>query len=168
MAIFEKGRQTLAPPPTPVPPRTESSASNPGAERNRWQPTDNVATIGSSITVRGEIVGSEPLSVEGTVEGTIELLGNEVSIQPGGSVIADVTSDTIVIAGEARGDLRGNEKVVLKEGARVQGDITAPRVSLEDGARFNGRIDMGLEDYNSSAEEEDSESEDASVADLDG
>lgn len=149
MSIFEKGREHKEP--MVSTPSAKLKSSPPAATavktpiaNQRVKPT--TAVIGATISITGQIVGSESLSIEGRIEGSIEVLDNEVTVQQSGVVIAEVTAEKIVVAGEARGDLNGREKIVLKAGASVQGNIVAPRVVLEDGARFNGRIDMGSGD----------------------
>ena len=146
MPIFEKGRENKQPMVSTSPPKPKNIPSAPAVARpsaTSQKLSANTAVIGATISITGQIVGSESLSVEGRIEGNIELLGNEVTVQQSGVVIAEVTAEKITVAGEARGDLNGREKVILKAGASVQGNIVAPRVTLEDGARFNGRIDMG-------------------------
>ena len=102
----------------------------------------SMATIGASIQVKGDISGEENLSVEGVVEGTITLRSNDVTVGAEGKVRADVTAKVITVNGEVQGDLSGIEKVIVAKSGRVQGNISSPRVILEDGAKFIGSIDM--------------------------
>jgi cytoskeletal protein CcmA (bactofilin family) len=101
------------------------------------------ATIGPSITIRGDISGDEDLVVLGNVEGTIDLKDQNVTIGQGGRVKADVVGNTVTVEGEVDGNLRGEEQVILRGSSRVEGNVAAPRVTLEDGAVFKGSIDMG-------------------------
>ena len=101
-----------------------------------------VAAIGASIAIKGDIAGDEDLIIAGRVEGNINLTSHEVTVSQGGSVSADVTANTIKIEGLVNGDLAGNEKVVITKTGKVQGNIVAPRVTLEGGAKFKGSIDM--------------------------
>lgn len=98
--------------------------------------------IGPSIVVRGEISGEEDLLVEGRVEGKIDLRQNAVTIGAKGQLAAEVQARVVMIDGEVEGNLTADEQIVLRKSARVRGDLCAPRVTIEDGARFKGSIDM--------------------------
>ena len=98
--------------------------------------------IGSSIVIKGTVTGDEDLTIEGKVEGTIDLKSNVVSVGPSGRVKADINAKIVNIEGEVAGDISGNEKVVISKSGNVKGNIVAPRVTLEDGAIFKGSIDM--------------------------
>ncbi len=101
------------------------------------------ATIGRSITIRGDVTGDEDLLIQGRIDGSVDLKQHSVTIGREGDVKADVGARLIVVEGRVQGNLRAEEQVVLKSSAQVQGDIVAPRVVLEDGARFRGGVDMG-------------------------
>ena len=107
------------------------------------------AMIGKSIKIKGEITGDENLIIEGSVEGSINLDAHEIIIGLSGNVCADVNAKVIKIEGKIEGDIVGNEKVVIAKSGDVRGNIIAPRVTLEDGARFKGSIDMDPEDKSS-------------------
>jgi cytoskeletal protein CcmA (bactofilin family) len=107
------------------------------------QQTAERATVGPSIAIRGDISGDEDLLILGKVEGTVDLKEQSVTIGPSGHVKADVIGHTVTVEGEVEGNLRGEEQIVLRSSARVEGNIAAPRVTLEDGAVFKGSIDMG-------------------------
>lgn len=98
--------------------------------------------IGPSINIKGEVSGDEDLVIQGRVEGTVNLKGNELSVGQSGTVFADIEARVIRIEGEVTGDITGNEKVVISQSGNVKGNIVAPRVTLEDGAIFKGSIDM--------------------------
>lgn len=99
------------------------------------------AVIGPSISVKGEISGAEDLLIQGTVDGTLNLKQNVVTIGKNGRVNANVNGRIIHVEGEVTGDCFGTEQVVVHRSGTVRGNITAPRVSLEDGARLKGTID---------------------------
>ena len=101
------------------------------------------ATIGPSITVKGEISGDEDLLIQGRVEGSIDLNERAVTVGRDGQVNADIEGRVVTVEGNVEGNLRALEQVILTSSARVQGDIKAPRVVLEDGATFRGMVDMG-------------------------
>jgi cytoskeletal protein CcmA (bactofilin family) len=101
-----------------------------------------VAMIGKSIVIKGDISGEESLIVEGRIDGTIHLKNNDLTVGQSGRVNANVTANVVRIDGEVTGDIIGIEKVVVTKTGRVHGNIVGPRVTLEDGAKFKGSIDM--------------------------
>lgn len=101
------------------------------------------ATIGRSITIQGEVTGDEDLLIQGRVNGAVNLKQHSVTVGPEGEVKADITGRVITVEGKVHGNLRAEEQVILRGSALVEGDITAPRVVLDDGARFRGGVDMG-------------------------
>ena len=98
--------------------------------------------IGPSIKIKGEVTGDEDLVVQGRVEGTIDLGDREVSVGESGQVFAEVNAKVIKIDGEVTGNITATEIVMISKLGNVRGNIIAPRVTLEDGARFKGSIDM--------------------------
>ncbi len=107
------------------------------------------AMIGKSIQIKGDISGAENLIIEGTVEGSIDLPQNDLTIGESGQVTADLKAKVIKVDGQVTGDMSGTEKVVVSKSGRVKGNIVAPRVTLEDGAKFKGSIDMDPGDSSS-------------------
>ncbi len=101
-----------------------------------------LASIGPSIHFKGELTGEEGLIIDGRVEGTIDLKGNQLIIGNNGQIKADVFAQTIIVNGLLTGELHGKERVHISKTGKVQGNIFSPRVSLEDGAKFKGSIDM--------------------------
>jgi cytoskeletal protein CcmA (bactofilin family) len=100
------------------------------------------AVIGPSIHIDGDVRGEEDLLIEGEVSGTVQLKNNSLTIGPQGKVRADVYAHSIYVDGYLEGDLYGSERVNVRKSATVRGNITSPRVSLEDGAKFKGAIEM--------------------------
>ena len=100
------------------------------------------AVIGPSIHIDGDLRGEEDLIIEGEVNGTVQLKNNSVTIGPQGRVRADVYAHSIYVDGVMEGDLFGSERVHIRKSAQVRGNVTSPRVSLEDGAKFKGSIEM--------------------------
>lgn len=98
--------------------------------------------IGQSIKIKGEVSGDEDLLIQGQVEGTINLEAHEVTVGESGQVFADILAKTVKIDGKVQGDITGTETVVISRLGNVRGNITAPRVTLEDGGIFKGSIDM--------------------------
>ena len=104
--------------------------------------SENSTIISELIRVKGEIAGQENLTIGGRVEGTIELNNNHVTVGRTGHLIGDLHGRLISVEGEVQGNLRAEEKIELLPSAVVDGDIHAPVVSLQEGAKFNGMIDM--------------------------
>jgi cytoskeletal protein CcmA (bactofilin family) len=130
------------PAPTSVPPvaeavRTHSAPSEP--QRGMERTTVN---IGKSVVIKGELSGSEDLTIEGQVDGKIELRQNVLTIGPNGKIKAQVFAKSVVILGEVTGNVTASEKVDIRDNGSVDGDIAAPRVAIAEGAHFRGSIDM--------------------------
>lgn len=125
------------PPPTQFEPAAAPAERPKATDRPR-----EMATIGPSISIQGDLAGEEDLVIQGRVEGTITFKQNLLTIGKDGHVNAMVNARILMVEGHVEGDLKGEEQVVLKKSADVRGNISAPRVTLEDGARFKGSIDM--------------------------
>lgn len=104
--------------------------------------TKTSAVIGTKIQIKGNIIGDENLIIEGKVDGTVEVRSKDLTIGQSGQVNANVTARIVKIDGTVKGDITGLEKVTISKTGKVQGNIVAPRVTLEDGAKFKGSIDM--------------------------
>ena len=102
----------------------------------------SAALIGKSVVVRGELEGSEDLTIEGQVEGKIELRDHTLTIGQGGRVKAQVFSKAVVVCGELVGNINASESVEIRASGSLDGDIVSPRVAIADGAHFRGSIDM--------------------------
>lgn len=130
-------------PPTPMTPRQgERTMNQPDPTRAAGSAAER-ATIGRSIIVKGEIRGDEDLIIQGQVDGSVDLKQHAVTVGGEGRVKANISARIVTVEGLVEGDLKAKEQVILRSSARVQGDLTAPRVVLEDGASFRGLVDMG-------------------------
>lgn len=105
-------------------------------------PSGGRATIGQSITIRGEVTGDEDLVIQGRVDGSVDLKQHAVEVGPEGKVTADISGRIVTVEGHVEGNLRASERVVLRKTAHVEGDVSSPRVTLEDGAYFRGGVEM--------------------------
>jgi cytoskeletal protein CcmA (bactofilin family) len=105
--------------------------------------TAEQATIGRSIVIKGEISGAESLFVDGKVEGTINLPEHRVTIGRNGHVKADVSAKDVVIMGRVDGNLVVGDRVDVRNEGSVNGDVVAQRLTVEDGAFINGKVDLG-------------------------
>ena len=107
--------------------------------------TGEFAHIGKSVVIKGELSGSEDLYIDGTVEGTIQLGGNNLVIGPNGHVHADVSAKVVVIQGKLEGNIRATERVELRKSAVIVGDIVTQRIAMEDGAYVKGKVEIQRE-----------------------
>jgi len=131
--MWKKNEARPYSPQTPAHPTT----ANP-PERSRG----GLATIGPSITIKGELSGQEDLEIQGKVEGNVTLKKHRVLVSESGRVKADIHAKSIRVGGEVNGNLVGEDDVIILRTGRVEGDIKASRVTLEDGSKFKGSIDM--------------------------
>ena len=102
----------------------------------------DVVNIGKSVVIKGELNGSEDLTIEGHVEGKIELRDHVLTIGPNGKIKAQLFAKSVVVLGEVIGNVSATEKVDIRENGSVEGDITSPRVAIAEGAHFRGSVDM--------------------------
>jgi cytoskeletal protein CcmA (bactofilin family) len=102
----------------------------------------STATIGKAVRVVGQIFTKEDLYVDGDVEGTIESQENKVTIGPNGRVQASIRARDVIILGQVQGNVETSDKVDIRKDAKLVGDITTSRISIEDGALFKGSIDI--------------------------
>jgi cytoskeletal protein CcmA (bactofilin family) len=102
----------------------------------------NPGYIGKSVSIKGEISGAEAMHIDGRVEGFIRLDGAYLNIGPGAMVKANINAREIVIRGEVSGNVSTTERLDIRSGGSLVGDIVAHSVSIEEGAYFKGSIDM--------------------------
>lgn len=102
----------------------------------------DVAHIGKSVVVKGELSGSEDVYLDGEVEGSIELHGHNLTVGPNGRVKANINAKELVILGKVDGNVTGSDRVELRKSAVLVGDIATQRIVIEDGAFFKGGIDI--------------------------
>jgi cytoskeletal protein CcmA (bactofilin family) len=139
----EAVKPTSSQPATPAPvvsqPATAPTAA-PQPESRRIE--RDMVNIGKSVVIKGELNGSEDLTVEGHVEGRIELKDHVLTIGPNGKIKAQVFAKAVIVLGEVNGNVTATEKVDIRDGGSVDGDIIAPRVAIAEGAHFRGSVDM--------------------------
>jgi cytoskeletal protein CcmA (bactofilin family) len=102
----------------------------------------NLAQIGKSVVIKGDLSGSEDLYIDGHVEGSISLKGNSLTVGPNGQVKASIESKAIVVQGKLEGNVQASDRVELRKSAVVTGDISTQRISIEEGAYLKGKIDI--------------------------
>jgi len=110
---------------------TANTPSDPG--RTQW---------GRSLVVKGEVTGSEDLTIFGQFEGSINLQGHSLTVGPEGKVKAEIQAARVVIHGSVYGNISVKERVEIYKSGHVVGDLVAPGISIEDGAYFKGKIEI--------------------------
>jgi cytoskeletal protein CcmA (bactofilin family) len=102
----------------------------------------DIVNIGKSVVIKGELNGSEDLTIEGHVEGTIQLRDHVLTIGPNGKIKAQVFAKAVIVLGEVTGNVTASDKVDIRDNGAVDGDIVSPRVAIAEGAHFRGSVDM--------------------------
>jgi len=133
MANLAGGLAGAAPQAAP-PARVPDSRAAPGSSGR--------AIIGAACAVRGQLSAREDVWIEGQFEGEIQAPAHQVTVSPGGRVRGGVKSRSVVVEGELIGDVVAEQSVMVRAGGRMQGDILAPRVGLEEGCQFQGNVNM--------------------------
>lgn len=129
--------------PAPAPGSTGPGSTGPGSTGNvPPRAAGKAAVLGATIKIKGDITGDENLLIEGQVDGSVTLNSHELTVGRTGRVHADVSAKTIRIDGEVQGDITSREKVVLSSTSNTKGNIITPKMTLEEGARFKGSIDI--------------------------
>lgn len=100
------------------------------------------ARLGASLHVKGEITGNEDLSVDGSVEGLIQLEDRKLTVGASAKVTADIIAREVVVYGNVKGNLRARDRIEIKKDGSVVGDLTTARIMIEDGAYFKGSIEI--------------------------
>jgi cytoskeletal protein CcmA (bactofilin family) len=102
----------------------------------------DVINIGKSVVIKGELNGSEDLTIEGSVDGKIELRDHVLTIGSHGKIKAEVFAKVVVVVGEVVGNITASEKVEIRDNGSVDGNIVSPRVAIAEGSHFRGSVDM--------------------------
>jgi len=136
MALFSKD--------TPVAPRPQPRSAD-------APPAFNGTFFGPNVTIDGTVTGSEPVMVEGTIKGTINLTG-ELRVGTKARIEAKVHARNVIVEGKLTGDISADERVELVASSTVDGNIKAPKIIVAEGARFRGNVDMGSSKPNVNSE----------------
>ena len=147
--MWKRDESVRQPAAQPAVPTNDAAAAAPAAaaqavrpEMMKSQNARDVVNIGKSVVIKGELNGSEDLTIEGHVEGKIELRDHVLTIGPNGKIKAELFAKAVVVLGEVIGNVSASEKVDIRENGSVEGDITSPRVAIAEGAHFRGSVDM--------------------------
>jgi len=127
----------------PLPPRGEQQRHPGGPPLPAGGET---AYIGKSLLIKGEVSGSEPIHIEGRIEGSISLPGGHISVGREGVVAASVQAGEVIIRGTVQGNITAGDRVEIHRGGNVIGKVVTQRISIEDGAQMQGTIEMGRPD----------------------
>ena len=100
-----------------------------------------IVWVGKSVVFKGELVSSEDMSIDGRVEGTVDVRDHTLTIGPDAEIHADISAKAITIHGAVTGSIKASDKVDIRETGKIDGNITAPRVAMAEGAELHGRVD---------------------------
>ena len=127
-------------------PQPQPAAAGAPATPNRPESSQkterDIVNIGKSVVIKGELNGSEDLTIEGQVEGTIQLKDHILTIGPNGKIKAQIFAKAVIVLGSVNGNVSASEKVDIRDNGSVDGDIISPRVAIAEGAHFRGSVDM--------------------------
>ena len=147
MALFKRDEsmpdEVFAAGGAPPSSETRSSTRNP---RDSGGGNSDVANIGKSIAIKGDLTGNEDISIEGKVDGKVELPNNQLTIGANGVVHAEVKAKSVVVVGRVSGNVNGTERIEIQATGIVEGDVTSPRLVVAEGAILNGSIHMSHKD----------------------
>jgi len=142
--MWKRDEAVRPPAAQPTPPQPTTPAPAPAAApRVDARPTmETTVNIGKSVVIKGELTGSEDLTIEGQVEGTIQLRDHILTIGSNGRIKAQVFAKAVIVLGEVTGNVTASEKIDIRDNGSVDGDIVSPRVAIAEGAHFRGSVDM--------------------------
>jgi cytoskeletal protein CcmA (bactofilin family) len=106
------------------------------------KPAEGSTVIGKSVTMKGELSGSEDLFLDGVFEGTVTLLDSRLTIGPNAKVTADLKVRDLIVLGEINGNIHATGRLELRQSAVVNGDVSAARLSIEESATLRGRVEL--------------------------
>jgi len=125
-------------------PSTQPDSPAPATPADRSR-EEVVMNLGKSVVIKGELVGSEDLTLYGQMEGSIRLPDHTLTIGPDADIKAEISAKTVVIMGAVTGSVTAGEKVEIRATGSVIGDIAAPRLGIADGGRLRGKVDMSFQ-----------------------
>jgi cytoskeletal protein CcmA (bactofilin family) len=131
----EVPQQPMAPQPIPAksPNLAKPEASN--------EPTK--AALGSSVKIKGTLSGSEDLTVDGQVDGRIDLPGHTLTVGPNARITAEIVAKTVTVFGTVGGNIVAHDTLEIRRGGAVEGEVTCGRIAIQEGAAFSGKVSMG-------------------------
>lgn len=145
-------------------PQPGERSEKPARKKDRGDP-GVISVFAAGLVVEGEIRSDGDVRIEGRVNGNVSISG-EVTVAGKGVVVGDIDASSVVVAGRVDGTIKTHESTRLVDGARVNADVESPRLTLEDGATLNGRVEMDKGTARGAASERDSKSEEASAREV--
>lgn len=106
------------------------------------KPAEGSTVIGKSVTIRGELSGSEDLFMDGEIEGTITLTDSRLTVGPNARIHADINVHDVIVFGRVEGNVKATGRLELRQSSSVLGDIQAARLSIEESATLRGRVEL--------------------------
>jgi cytoskeletal protein CcmA (bactofilin family) len=101
-----------------------------------------MASIGKSISIKGNVTGNEDTVIEGRVDGHVELKNHHLTVGPNGEVKGEISAKQCTIVGTVKGNVTALERIEVADTGRVEGDLSSPRLLIQEGAQVNGSISM--------------------------
>ena len=126
---------------TPVTPQAVPAPTPFETAKARQQSARDAVPVAQSLLIKGKLSGSQDMTVEGSVDGTVELFENVLTVGPNGKITADVFAKAVIVLGRVDGSITASERVEIREGGSVRGEVVSPRVAIADGADFCGSVD---------------------------
>ena len=134
--------------------REEPKPMEPGANQQQYTPgtadakpgearDGRTASLGRSVMIKGTLSGSEDLTVDGHVEGRIDLPEHTLVIGPNANIEAAIVAKSVLVFGKVSGSITAHDRLDIRTGASVEGEVTCARISIQDGAGFSGKVAMG-------------------------
>ena len=117
-------------------------SNSPSSPKFGSSPSRNVARLGSTIQIKGQVTGNEDLQIDGIVDGPIFLEGRELTVGSDAKLTSEIHAGDVVAYGKVIGDVHARGRVDIKREGSITGDISSARISIEDGAYFKGRIEI--------------------------
>jgi len=141
--MWSKQQAVAEPPAAPSPAQPSSAAfSSPSSSKFGSSPSRNVARLGATIQIKGQVTGNEDLQIDGIVDGPIFLEGRELTVGSDAKLTSEIHAGDVVAYGKVIGDVHARGRVDIKREGSITGDISSARISIEDGAYFKGRIEI--------------------------
>ena len=139
----EADRKAAEQPPPPVKAAPAAQAARPAPKEGRAVGGETeMANIGKSISIKGDVEGGEDTVIEGRVEGRVSLKSHHLTIGPNGEVQGEVAASQVTVVGKVMGNVIATERIEIRDSGRVEGDLVAPRLAVAEGAWINGAIKM--------------------------
>ena len=129
-------------PPAANPIRENPSMSTAPASLHHTSEARGPAVIGKSVMIKGQIFSREDLTIDGEVDGSVELHEHRLTVGPNGKLQAGVKAREVVVLGTIHGNVDASDKIDIRKDAKLVGDIKTTRIVIEDGAFFKGSIDI--------------------------